>query len=191
MQKFMMLFLVLVTASIVPDDDTTEILDVPFHGERTSAPCWAATVGMVGEYMTGRQVTGCQVLSAYDRELGGRGFCCTYPLLCQRAGGADEIRSIASNVFGLSGRHHGQPLSYEELRGEIDRDRPVIATLRNGDAGHLVVVAGYQDPDLVVVLDPNTGRHVVPYARLRRNWRVGIWSESITFAEQRDLVEFH
>ena len=49
--------------------------------------------------------------------------------------------------------------------------------------------SGYRSPDRVVVLDPLSGRHVVPYDRLRSNWRVGVWTETITFDEKRESIE--
>lgn len=170
MYKWMTLIVAIIAASVSPDDGSTRILDVPFHGEQTTG-CRAAAVDMVGEYITGRR------LSPYATD--GAAGRCTDP------GGA-EIYDFASEVFGLTGSYLDHPLSYEELRDEIDSDRPVIAALAGRQAGHAVVVSGYRDPDLVVVLHPLSGRHVLPYEELLRYWQPGVWAETIRFAMNRE-----
>jgi len=165
-------------------------LNVPFHGQQTPVWCWAATVGMVGEYLTDKRASDCEILSAYDRMFGGPGTCCLFPERCMRTGGSDEMTFIMSELFGLSGYHHVRPLSYRQLREEIDKDRPFIVALRSIFAGHVVVVSGYKLPDRVVILDPLSGRHVVSYRELRSNWQIGVWTETLTLDKPQDTSDY-
>jgi Papain-like cysteine protease AvrRpt2 len=157
-----------------------EELDVSFRRQHTLVWCWAATIAMVGAYVTGRGAEDCEVLSAYDQLLGGPGSCCQSPQRCARTGSSREMKTILSRIFGLSGYHYPRPLTYAELKREIDRDKPFIAAIRNGFSGHVVVVSGYETPDHVILLDPMSGRHVVRYGQLRQNFQLGSWSETLT-----------
>lgn len=157
-----------------------EELDVSFRRQHTLVWCWAATIAMVGAYVTGKGAEDCEVLSAYDRLLGGRGGCCEFPQRCARTGSSQEMKTILSRIFGLSGYHYPRALTYAELQREIDRGKPFIAAIRNGFSGHVVVVSGYETPDRVIVLDPMSGRHVVRYGQLRQNFRLGSWTETLT-----------
>jgi hypothetical protein len=157
-----------------------EELEVSFRRQHTLVWCWAATIAMVGAYVTGRGAEDCEVLSAYDRLLGGPGGCCQSPQRCSRTGSSQEMKTILSRIFGLSGYHYPRPLTYAEVKREIDRDKPFIAAIRNGFSGHVVVVSGYETPDRVILLDPMSGRHVVRYGQLRRNFQLGSWTETLT-----------
>ena len=157
-----------------------EELDVTFRRQHTQVWCWAATIAMVGAYVTGRGAEDCEVLSGYDRLLGGPGSCCQFPQRCARTGSSQEMKTILSRIFGLSGSHYSRALTYAELRREIDGNRPFIAAIRNGFSGHVVVVSGYEAPDRVILLDPMSGRHVVPYGQVRQNFQLGSWTETLT-----------
>lgn len=143
-----------------------------------------------GGYFTGKNGEDCQVLSAYDQLLGGPGSCCEFPNRCSRTGGTQEMKIILSKIFGLSGYHHLRPLSYSEVRTEIDNDRPFIAALQNGFSGHVVVISGYELPNMIVVLDPLSGRHVIPYNQLRSNFQLGNWTETFTFSQASSTTTY-
>ena len=155
-------------------------INVPFHAQHTPVWCWAATIAMVSEYVTGNPADDCDVLSAYDRALNGAGQCCNYPQSCLRTGGIHEMKNIMGRLYGMSGYHHVRPLSYSELKREIDNDRPFIAALRTQQSGHVVVVTGYSSPNNVILLDPLSGRHVTPYSTLIANFQLGYWMETLT-----------
>jgi hypothetical protein len=174
------LFAILFLAFSSPRPARAEELDVQFHAQNTIVWCWAAAIAMVGDYVTGNTAEDCQVLAAYDRMLNGPGLCCQYPAPCTRTGGSQEIAVILGNIFGLTGRHFPRPLSYAELKDQIDANQPMIAALSTGFSGHAVVITGYEDPNLVIVLDPMSGRQVVPYPQLRASWQHGFWSETFT-----------
>jgi hypothetical protein len=157
-----------------------EELEVPFHRQNTMVWCWAAAIAMVGGYATNTNAEDCQVLAAYDRLLNGPGACCQVPGKCLRAGGTQEMATILANIYHLRGYHHVRALSFRELKNEIDRGRPMIAALQTGFSGHVVVISGYEDPDVVVVLDPMSGRHEVTYSQLRANFQTGYWTETFT-----------
>lgn len=155
-------------------------LNVPFHGQHTLVWCWAATIAMVGEYMTGQKAEDCDVLSAYDRALGGQGLCCSNPQHCNRTGQVAEMKNILGNLYGISGYHYVRPLTYSELRNEIDNNRPMIAALQTNFSGHVIVIIGYSSPDKVIVLDPMSGRHEVSYQQIKANFQTGYWSQTLT-----------
>jgi len=155
-------------------------LDVPFHPQHTPVWCWAATIAMVGEYMTGQKAEDCEVLSAYDQALGGFGTCCQNPQPCNRTGQVQEMKIILGNLYGLSGYHYNKPLSYTDLKNEIDNGRPMIAALQKNFSGHVVVIVGYSPPQNIIILDPMSGRHEVPYQQVRANFQTGHWSQTLT-----------
>ena len=148
-------------------------LDVPFHRQNTIVWCWAATIAMIGEYVTGHSAEDCEVLSAYDRAFGGPGNCCEFPRRCTRTGSSQEMKFILGNIFGMSGYHHVRPLRFREIMNEIDNDRPFIVALRSSFSGHVVVVSGYKAPKKVIILDPISGRHVISYEELIGGFRWG------------------
>lgn len=155
-------------------------LKVPFHQQHTQVWCWAATIAMVGEYMTGQKAEDCEVLSAYDRALGGSGICCQNPQPCNRTGQVQEMKNIMGNLYKLSGYHHLRPLSFDELKKEIDNERPMIAALQTNFSGHVIVIIGYSSPNKVIVLDPISGRHEVSYQQIIANFQTGYWSQTLT-----------
>lgn len=167
----------LITFSFLVD---AKELDVSFHRQNTQVWCWAATIAMVGGYVTGHEAEDCEVLSKYDQALGGPGNCCGFSARCTRTGQSQEIANILGDIYGISGYHHVRPLSYSELVDEIDNNQPFIAALSTGFSGHVVVISGYFLPDRVIILDPMSDRHVVPYQQLLNNFQLGNWTETFT-----------
>ncbi len=179
MKKYIILVFLILCSNVEAKE-----LNVSFHPQNTLVWCWAATIAMIGEYVTGQPAEDCEVLSAYDRMLMGPGNCCEFPQSCLRTGHSQEIKSILSNIYGISGYHHVRPLSFDEIKSEIDDDQPFIAALRGGFSGHVVVVVGYKDPNKVILLDPMSGRHKVQYSQLLRNFQLGNWTETFTVNNQ-------
>lgn len=172
-------YLVLIFLMLCSNVEAKE-LDVTFHRQNTQVWCWAATIAMVGGYVTGHSAKDCEVLSAYDLMLNGSGSCCDFPERCLRTGGSQEIASILSNIYGISGYYHVRPLSFDQIKSEINNDHPFIAALRGGFSGHVVVVVGYENPNQVILLDPMSGQHKVQYSQLRNNFQLGNWTETFT-----------
>lgn len=146
-------------------------LNVRFHRQNTMVWCWAASIAMVAEYMTGRSIEDCEVLSRYDAALGGRGACCQGDPRCVRGSRPDEIGPILSNIFGLRGSVLQRSLAWSEIVANIDSGRPVIAWVWNSmSSAHVVVISGYDDYGNVIVLDPLRGPLTVPYRGFATNW---------------------
>ena len=154
-------------------------LNINFHRQNTQVWCWAATIAMMVEYVTGTAIEDCEVLSVYDRSLGGHGACCYGDFRCVRTGHENEMAHILSNLFGVNGRFIPYPPSFQDVRRSIDNNHPLIATLRQPmGGGHVVVVSGYSNPNSVIVLDPMNGRHIVDYQMLISNFQYGNWTGS-------------
>jgi|GEM_PF-3507739 hypothetical protein len=164
-------------------------LDVQFHPQHTLVWCWAATIAMVGEYMTGQPSEDCGVLSAYDLALGGPGTCCFFPQPCNRTGQVQEMKNILGNLYHLSGFHYTRALSYGELRNQIDNECPIIAALQTNFSGHVVVIIGYELPNRVIVLDPMSGRHEVLYQQLLANFQTGYWRQTLTVNRSATITD--
>jgi len=161
-------------------------LEVKFHQQNTVVWCWAATIAMVVEYLKDESLEDCQVLSKYDRALGGRGLCCEGAYECMRTGQSNEMASILGNLFDIHGRYDPRPLSFADVVRLIDDDKPIIAGLQKPSSGHVVVISGYDTSDRTVkVLDPMYGVHWVSYDRLIASWEMGVWSLSFQFTTDR------
>ena len=160
-------------------------LEINFHRQNTRVWCWAATIAMIVEYVTGEPMEDCKVLNRYDQNLGGLGNCCLGDLKCVRAGNIQQMGHILGNLFNINGRYITGPPTLFELKGSIDSNRPLIAHLRNlRGSGHVVVVSGYKNFNKVIVLDPINGRHVVNYNELISSFTYGFWTGSILITSQ-------
>jgi hypothetical protein len=139
-------------------------LPVTLRPQETNNWCWAASGQMVMEYID-RQRAPTQCAQAGNRFLGGlpfglgAAFCCSNPTLaaCNNAGWPEFSR------YGFSSVHTtDQALSWEALRSEILRNRPVAFTWHwNGGGGHMMVAVGFKNaderagtPNMVAVHDP-------------------------------------
>jgi len=162
-------------------------LDIELRRQNTPVWCWAATIAMVVQYLKNRNLEDCEVLSIYDRALGGRGLCCQGARECLRTGQTSEMGAILGRIFDVHGRYIPRALSFDEVVANIDADKPMIAGLQKGPSGHVVVIAGYDTSDNTIkVLDPMHGEHWVPYNVLIANWQLGIWNLSFEFTTDRD-----
>lgn len=165
------------------------ILPVRPHRQNTLVWCWGASAAMVIEYITGQRTEDCEVLSAYDRRFGGPGTCCGGDPRCLRGAMPGEIETILGQVFGIHGRSQPAPISFEEIVKSIENDKPIVIWLwRNPSSAHVVVIAGYRRPNIVVVLDPLSGTQYVPDSVLRANWMTGVWRDTILISTSRQNV---
>jgi hypothetical protein len=164
-----------------------KVLDVKFHRQNTVVWCWAATIAMVVGYLKDESLEDCEVLSKYDRALGGRGLCCQGASECVRTGQPEEMGGILGRLFAIHGRYVPRALSFSDVVRLIDDDKPIIAGLQKPSSGHVVVIAGYDTSDRTVkVMDPMHGIHWVPYSRLVASWEMGVWSLSFEFTTDRE-----
>ncbi len=169
------IFIILASSSIAHCRE----LNINFHRQNTNVWCWAATIAMMVEYVTGKSIEDCEVLSEYDRSLGGFGACCHGDSRCVRTGNENEIAHILGNLFGVQGRFIPYPPSFQDIKRSIDNNHPLIATLRQQmGGGHVVVVSGYRNHNQVVVLDPMNGKYTVDYQKLMSNFQYGNWTGS-------------
>lgn len=157
-----------------------KVLPIRPHFQHTLVWCWGASAAMVIEYMTGKRIEDCEVLSAYDRRLGGRGRCCQGDATCHRGAMPGEIERIFGQIFNIHGRSQSTPASFQEIVDSIDDDKPIVIWLwRSAASAHVVVIKGYRMPNTVVLLDPMSGQHDVNYQALRANWMTGVWRDTI------------
>lgn len=170
---------------VSPSKTYSSELEINFHRQNTVVWCWAATIAMVVEYVKGENIEDCEVLSRYDRSLGGPGNCCYGDRRCIRTGQISEMGQILGNIFNIRGRYISKPPSFQELKNSINNDNPIIATLQHPrGSGHVVVVSGYQNPNRVVVLDPMHGKHIVNYNTLIANFEYGYWTGSFLLTSE-------
>jgi hypothetical protein len=181
--------MLLVASMAVAESDTDKRLSVQLKRQHTPVWCWAAVIAMVVDYTQRFSLQDCEVLTEYDRSLGGPGLCCSAPATCLRGGLLDEMKAILSQIFGVHGIHELSPVSFRKVQTEIDAGRPLVAALRKGDAGHVVVIAGYKDERRLVVLDPMHGTNVVSYDELVASWRNGVWTDTFLFTSNRPIAK--
>lgn len=163
-------------------------LNINFHPQNTLVWCWAATIAMVVEYVTGNSIEDCEILNIYDSSRGGPGTCCRGDYRCIRTGQPNEMGHILGDLFGIHGRYISRPPSFDEIKLSIDNKHPLIATLQTSGSGHVVVISGYELPDQVIVLDPMNGKHIVNYQTIISNFRYGNWVGSFLITPENSNV---
>lgn len=176
------LYLCLILALLMPANGAAnpaaaKVLDIRIHPQHTLEWCWAASTAAVVEYVIGQPMVDCQLLSAYDYMLGGRGRCCEGNPECVRAGYPGEIKELLS-MFDIPAHHQSTPITYDRLIQEIDSRRPVIIALwMSAPTAHIVVITGYEKPDTVIIMNPTSDRLLrVQYTDLITNWK---WKDTI------------
>ena len=126
------------------------VLPVNLRPQQTILWCWAASCQMVTEYIGNKTINQCNQASDYFNK-----SCCNSPtsLACINGGWPQLDR------YGFSfKRTRGQALSWDDLKGQIDREKPFCFSWRwTGGGGHMMVVIGYEIQNgnrLVWIHDP-------------------------------------
>ena len=88
----------------------------------------------------------------------------------------------------MRGRPIAKVLTFDEIRHEIDAERPICIRIAWRDGGgHFIVIVGYEvtprGVNKVIVEDParGRGRALVPYNQLLSNYDVGHGEWTATF----------
>ena len=153
---------------------TPHILPFAMQTQEQTKWCWAATTASVSAYYEDDPpLSQCQVATDC---LGMD--CCVTPL--PPAGNAMYALDAALNrVHHLEGREAiERPLSFSEIKTEIDAKRPVCCHI---SSEHFNVIVGYYDDDkeTVHVRDPfYGGEHPLPYETFVNNYYGGSWNWS-------------
>jgi hypothetical protein len=131
-------------------NDAEKILDVPLYAQQTSRWCWAAGGEMI---MTFLEKPVWQCAQANSRF--GRNDCCApTPGACVK-GGWPEYNQWG---FTVSSTTWGTPLTWAQLKSQINNNKPVgFSWGWTGGGGHYMVAKGYTSiggVNQVVVNDP-------------------------------------
>ncbi len=126
--------------------DADKVLDVPLRRQETRMWCWAASLQMILG-LWGQQVSQCEQVDARLN----RTDCCGPPAsqVCVRGGWPNFA------PYGYLSDQRNAPLSWKQLKRELDSGRPVAfswAWKKGG--GHMMVAVGYKEPNWVYVNDP-------------------------------------
>jgi hypothetical protein len=115
---------------------------------------------MVGRYY-GRSNSQCQIVSAW---VGAN--CCNFPGGCLVAAPSPAfVATTFSNLLGIASHLDNRPLTFEEVRANIDSGSPVVIWLLSSFSGHLVVIVGYDErTQALAIYDPFFGQQVVPFS---------------------------
>lgn len=154
--------------------NTTQQLSVPFVAQQTPVWCWAACSEMIFRYY-GTGNTQCQILSILYQ-----GDCCSFPAFCQTTAPVAGIQAVLFQSGGLSSEIKSGPLSFQEVRTEIDAGRPFIIAYLGSVSGHVVVVFGYDASNQTLFIhDPLYGTFTVPYGATFAYMGQATWFQTI------------
>lgn len=139
--------------------------------------CWAAVTSSVHRYFTPHPPLGqCQIATA---TLGGN--CCVQPVP-DDLNSPHSLEDVLIN-FGAHAVLEHNPLSFQDLKKQIDNSLPVCAYIQwpgGPDRGHFVVLIGYGltgGVEWVDVADPFHGYQCVPYKVFRLAYQgIGTWA---------------
>lgn len=129
----------------------TKNLNVPQYGQQTNMWCWAASGEMIMTYL-GKAVAQC----AEANQLFGMKNCCNSPTpsACAK-GGWPQWPAWG---FSASDTTWGKALTFAQLKGQIDSNKPVgFSWGWTGGGGHYMVVRGYTligTSQYVIINDP-------------------------------------
>jgi len=139
------------------------VLPVPPKRQHTDVWCWASVTAMVGNFYTGQWVEDFQILSRYFNT-----DCYSFPQNCRRPGQDQEIQGMLMHFFGVRS-HIDQTGTFQNIAINIDNGNPLIIALNSqtGGVGHVIVLSGYNPPNMVQVIDPMVGQpQWIPYQQL-------------------------
>ena len=132
----------------------SRVLPINVQHQEQSNWCWAAAGSAVGGFYDNTSYSQCWIVTTVfkrlDKERGTHIFdnvnCCgpddpsAQP--CNGESGADQAMNTPNQHFD---HNVGRPLTFDELRSEIDNGRPFCAEISwsGGGGAHFVVIAGY------------------------------------------------
>ncbi len=122
-------------------------LGVTQHNQEQNQWCWAASSQTIMEYL-GTWVSQCNQ-ATYLKGLSS-GYCCSYPSSSACNGSGASISGMSNNLahWGFTNTWTNSSLSFTQLRGEIESNRPFNADITwTGGGGHALVVYGYDCPN--------------------------------------------
>lgn len=159
-------------------------LDIPLILQQTPVWCWVATSEMaIRYYRPDFGMTQCEMLETGYGLLPGT--CCTGGgVNCERPVQTfTEIKALIETTARVPTFQSGS-MDWFTLYGRLKECRPVLAGIRNHNAGHVVVITGVSIPDRctpwVSINDPLSffEDQRVPFSRLSP-----IWSDALTVGE--------
>lgn len=138
-----------------------KVLNVRYQSQSTEVWCWAASIAMCYNWVTGKNVDDCHVVSYRFDDLIN---CCLFPNECRTAAMPEVIeqivRSVGDDFYGIK---YERSFDFEEIQSEIDLENPIMVIFGNPlyTKGHVVVISGYrtrivngEEVQEVRVLDP-------------------------------------
>ena len=127
-------------------------LDVPLRKQQASEWCWAAVSQAVDKFFDpASDLQQCKIVSnAFHRACCGAGDTPVRESACNRPGYLHEVLG----TLGLLAKPSPDaglpaikgPVPFDQLRGEIDRGRPVCVLIKwrdGGGRGHFIMIEGY------------------------------------------------
>lgn len=152
-------------------------LGVKYHQQEMDAWCWAACAEMVMDATL--QIGSPRQCEIVNQALGRDDCCSPGNELCNKAFG--EFRGLLGH-YQVNANAIGAPFQFIDLQQQLDRNKPLIYTLRFGtqtDGGHTGVIGGYAighdgrewvyflDPDSVFFAEIGSSPHGwIPYTGL-------------------------
>ncbi len=163
----------------IPD---TKVLDVPLRTQEGSWWAWAAVTEMVLNYH-GVKVQQCGMFKdIYGVE------CCDDPGACRYSWRLDQIGALLSSRGNMDWETQTARMTMDQIRMEIAQERPVIASIEDNvrNFGSFVVIYGYEDPDVLMIHDPDHGSYSIEYDYSLGNVQEGFqWEYTIFNIEKR------
>ncbi len=137
---------------------TATILNIDNRAQKTDVWCWAATIEITANYY-GVAAQQCATLAVWT----GFDCCNTYSPYCVRAGSNYEIQE-SLRLLGLNSSFAYGPLSWNQVKTEINSGRPMIMFYSDSFSGHVVVMFGYDETTKKVYIhDPYFGTFEVDF----------------------------
>jgi hypothetical protein len=156
----------------------SRVLDVPTAKQTQGNWCWAACCWMVLAYYDKAPGPVCKIVSDLCSS-----DCCASP---QNAS-CDQTRwpQDVYQHFNLKCTLSGHAFTPDEIRAEIDQNRPVEVYIETYDkkAGHVAIISGYYPNDVFAVNDPavndpqnGSGKHT--YLDIQNWYGYGTWTKT-------------
>lgn len=140
-------------------------LDVQQVQQQKNHWCWAASSQMVANYLTNSTKTQREIVKYVKYTTGNSST--MYP---DTGGNADEmvkaVKYATNNIY--KGEIINRALSYDEIKNQINHNKPIICSFSRGNSGHAVVIYGYDTGEdgteqQVFIMDPWRDSLTHPY----------------------------